>query len=308
MKKIKRPTLVSLTIGLIILLIKSRFAQDNIEVPLKIGKYRLVHTIAKENLYKHYALGVYLYKNKKVFIKTWSGKIKDYSYYDLLNEYFMNKILSKKLKECCAKIRIPKVLDVVDQKQTLSLVFEYVEGKNLAGYPLSKQKEAMISVMQCLKRLTSLLSQEEKNHFPKRNIMFYLLSLPFLMFLTILSNPKSAFVILKGYIVFLFGIKEALKMNLTVSHRDITLHNIMFSGDKIFLLDYGRVALTLDAYDLTYVLINPRMKQFAQTLKEKFNYYPSKFLRNYILIHNAHSHGMRKTRNLYMRGLIKQYG
>ena len=68
----------------------------------------MAREVKKENPYMYYGIGVYKYNKKDFFIKTWTGRLKDYRYYDLVNEYILNKLLHRMLVD--RKIYIPEII------------------------------------------------------------------------------------------------------------------------------------------------------------------------------------------------------
>ena len=308
---IKSPTLLQMTIGLIFsFFIKSQL----ISLPVKIGKYKLFYEIKKDTPIKNYAIGVYRLGKRKVFIKTWKGNLKNVNYYLLLNEYLINKILDKKLINNLKQdekytFRIPQVIDIIKSKNSLSIVFEYINGKTLTCFPVKEQAKILSKIFEKLENLSISLSEEEKKAFPKRTFLFYLISLPFLTFTNMLLNPRDSKVIFKAFIKFLTVLLNVNRTKLTLAHRDLKPHNVIINGIDVFIIDSGRMVLTISGYDITYLSIEDNLQSVVEITSKRLGTNINKFLENYILIQYCKWYGMPgKYVNIYMKNLYLKFG
>lgn len=302
---LKKPTILQMGVGLIISISKSLVNKQREEViPQRIGKYRLISHVKKENLFREYRIGIYQCKEKKVFIKTWTFFVKDFQYYELLNEYFMTKALYKKFRSH-KYIKVPRIISYVKKEGSFSIIYEFIKGKSLSFFPRKKQVETIRGVLNAFDHL----SRKEDKNFPKHTLKYYIPSLAFLSFLTTLSNLGSFKVVLRGCIEFLKGIKNVKENNLRIAHRDLNLHNILLKGKYIYLIDCARVALTYSGYDEACLSINPKLKKISKEIAKSSNYSRNVFLENYILINQARSFtdpvGIK---NFYLEELYKRYG
>ena len=306
---LKKPTTLHMGIGLIISICKSLIKkQKNVVIPQKIGKYQLVSDIKKENLFREYGIGIYQYGGKKVFIKTWTGFIGDFQYYELINEYFMSRALYKEFKPH-KYIKVPKIISYVNKKGSFSIIYEFVEGKNLSLFPSKKRVEVIHEVLNAFDHLSINFSKRESKCFSKRTLKFYIPSLTFLSILTILSNLGSFKVVLRGYIDFLKSIRNIKKNNLRIAHRDLNFHNIIIKGKYVFLIDCARVALTYRDYDIAYMFVNPKLKKISKEIAGSSNYSGNLFLESYILINQARSFSNPAGfKNIYLEELQRRYG
>ncbi|OGH13854.1 MAG: hypothetical protein A2687_04810 [Candidatus Levybacteria bacterium RIFCSPHIGHO2_01_FULL_38_26] len=305
MSTLKKPTILNISIGMIIYIFKSQVWKWKIDVPEKIGKYKLAREVKKENPYMYYGIGVYKYNKKDFFIKTWTGRLKDYRYYDLVNEYILNKLLHRMLVD--RKIYIPEIIACKKTNSSLSIVYEFVKGKSLTNYPVGNQAEIISKILNAYIDISSSLTKKEATKFPKRDMFYYIFFFPFIVILTIASNIKSARIILKSYTDFLISIKKVSFKKLHIAHRDMCLDNIIVKGSKIYLLDYGRTVLTLPGYDITFINIRLK-KSLSKLITNEFKNMSDKFLTNYILIHLSMSFGRPKGhRNIYLQTLYEKY-
>lgn len=306
---LKKPTILQLGIGLLVSICRSLINGEKTGVlPRVVGKYRLVSPVQKENLFREYHIGVYKYRNKKVFIKTWIGFVKDFQYYELINEYFINKALYKKLNSH-AYIKVPNIISYVSKMRSFSIIYEFIDGESLSSFSRKKQIKIISEVLNVFDRLFTSLTEKESRYFSKRTLKFYIPSLAFLSILTILSSPRSFKVVLRGYMDFLNSIKCIERNNLTIAHRDLSLHNILVKGRYVFLIDCARVVLTYKDYDIAYMRINPTYKKIVKELSRNFNYSINAFLENYILINQARSFSDPVGfKNFYLEELWRRYG
>lgn len=306
---LKKPTILQMVIGLLFSISKSLISKKKkVAIPQRIGKYQLASDVKKENLFREYLIGIYQYRGEKVFIKTWTGFVKDFQYYELINEYFINRALYRKLNSN-GYIKVPKIVSYIERERSFSVIYEFVKGKILSSFSRKKQVKIVSQVLSAFNRLSSPFTNKDGRCVPRQTLKYYILALTFLSSLTILSNPRDFKVIFLGYIYFLKGAKCVQKNNLRIAHRDLSLHNIIIKDKYIFLIDCARVILTYEGYDIAYISINPRLKNIAQEIARDFNYSANTFLENYILINQARSFGNPMGfKNFYLEELKRRYG
>lgn len=313
MKKItlKKPNLLQLTIGLFISISQSIFTKRNILVPQNVEKYNLISEVKKQIADKEYGVGIYEHKGKKVFIKTWKGKIKDFRYYSLTNEYRVNKVLYKKTHKASRSkylIKIPQVVDCVENKDSLSIVFEYVQGKTLTSFSLEQQTEIISAIITALYSMSDLLTDKEKSQFAGRTFSFYFFSLPLFTLLTIASNIGSWKVLIRALIDCFRTLKHIDAKKLYLTHRDLDIHNILVNKSGVYIVDCERMIFTVPNYDISAMSLDPHLKRLAKLVCKQLRQTPNEFLKNYISIQLAKSFGNPQgLQNFYMKGLYKKY-
>jgi len=304
---LKKPTILEFAVGLIISIVKSFINRHKSEEPLKVGKYKLVYSVNKENLFREYSIGIYKYKNKKVFIKSWSGLVRDFEYHELVNEYFVSKALYKILKSH-EYIRTQKVIGYIEQKKSFSIIYEFIDAKSLSSFSKEKQIRTLSDVLSFFNNYSTEFVNKNDRFFSKRTLRYYIPAITFLSILTILSDLRSFKVVLRGYFDFLRLVKSIKDSNLRLAHRDLSLHNILVKGKYVFLLDCARVVLTYKDYDIAYICFNLRNKKIAKEIARAFNYSVNPFLENYILINQARSFGNPiGFKNIYLQRLYEKY-
>lgn len=285
----KKPTLFQLTMGLLVSIGQSMFTKKRILVPVAIGKYRLISKVNKEIIDKEYGIGIYEYKGEKVFIKTWSGSIKNFRYYSLVKEHLVNDLLYKKLKKSKSvdsrySVKIPQVVDYVQYKNSLSIVFEYIEGKTLSSVSVSEQASIISMIIMTLYYMSKSFTDKEKKQFSMRPFTFYVFCLPFYTLLTITSDFRSSKQIIKALINCLKTINHINTKNLHLAHGDLDLHNVIKNKSSIYILDWERTIFTIPNYDISYLSLYPNLKQLTKLVCKKLGQKPSIFIKNYLSI------------------------
>lgn len=309
---LRKPNFLHICYGLIITNLKFNDKYKILPPPRRIGKYKLIKEISKEYGLKKYSLGIYEFRGKKVFIKTWFGVAKDLRYYSLLTDYFSNLILSKKLANIKAsdsiyKIKAPEVIGYVQSNDSLSVIFEYIEGKQLMSFPLIKQTEIFLLVLNALQKISYLFSKREKRNFLNITGRFYLLSLPLLTLLTLISKVDSYREIFKIFVETLKKVNQLEYKSLHLAHRDLEPHNIIVNRSNIYLIDCERMAFTIPFYDLNHLSLNPHFEDLAKALFAKTKAKPNLFLKNYITIQFASVPDRPDFKNYYLHNLQAKY-
>ncbi|OGK23483.1 hypothetical protein A3A46_03515 [Candidatus Roizmanbacteria bacterium RIFCSPLOWO2_01_FULL_37_13] len=309
---LNKPTFFQFCYGLIISNLKINNKHKLLPPQRRIGKYKLIKAISKDYGSKNFALGVYISRQRKVFIKTWFGVAKDLSYFSLLTEYFSGLILSKKLSKFKAsesfyKIKVPTVFGYVQSDDSLSVIFEYIEGKQLTSFPLIKQTEIFLIVLNSLQKVSYLFSNREKGNFLQITGRFYLLSLPLLTLLTLVSKVDKFKEIIKIFVETLKRVNHLKYKSLHLAHRDLEPHNIIVNRSNVYLIDCERMAFTIPNYDLNHLSLKPDFKLLSAALFRKMKVKPNKFLKNYITIQFAGIPDHPNFKNYYLHNLQAKY-
>lgn len=307
-----KPNIIHLISGTLISLAKnSLFGESNPAKVTIIGNYQLKSSITKKYGFKNFFTGIYTYNNKKVFIKTWSGKVKDINYYLLMNEYIIGITLKNKLHSLQTNNRItfPQILDYHKTQNSFSIIYDFISGKPLSSYNKSKQAAVLFKSLQLLSEISGKLNKNEKENISKRSILFYYLSLPILTSCVLLSNRIHWKIIVISFLDSLKEIKSIKNTGLMLAHRDLNPNNILIYKKTAYILDCERVILTVPCYDIVHMLVARGNKHIKNSLLKQFNkskYTVSTFLKNYICIHYIFSlQHAAKTKNYYINVLSK---
>ncbi len=255
-------------------------SKNKSKIVRKIGPYLLDKKIKKENGFNPYFVGIYKKDNKKYFIKTWNGSIKDYNYQILVNELVINEVLYHKLLK--GKIRTPKIIEYLLNKNSLSVVYEYIGGRLLFSYPLDFQTRIMSKIINLFKKASLKTNSKYLSILEKKDKSFYISSLSYITLLSLISSPKAYSLILNAYIKALVNLFNIRHSNLMINHGDLSPDNILVSKNKYYVLDCGRLALTLPEYDLTYISLNPIFSKLSKNVSRQLGVQVNQFLKIYL--------------------------
>src|SRR3989344_2471292 len=242
--KLKKPTMFQIIFGALISLFKNE--QIKKEVPKIIGEYRLISEIEKDNDFRRFAVGIYENeKGEKVFIKTWIGRIKDLSYYSLVNEYLINLIISNKLNNLDFKneINIPPVIDAIIEKTRTSIVFKHIDGEKLETFPINYQAEVIFNCYSFLDKLSNELTRGEKKIFIRRSPWFYIFSLPVIWALLAIKHPSTFLKISRSFFQALPFAIHLFREKLIITHRDLSPENILIKDAFLWVYMVAHFAL-----------------------------------------------------------------
>ena len=283
---IKRATLFELILASIISAFEARKKiRTRITAPKYVGNYKLIYEIKKIK-YPYYGTGTYEYKNKKYFIKTWKGSLKNSLYYLLVNEYLVNKTLHKNpilLNE--SKIELPRAIEYFNSNNSLSVVFEHVEGKPLSQYSLNYQAKTVSTVIKALNKLSLSIDKNKNSPIPKMDLYYYLFSLPFFILIQLLTKPSKVRLVLKALICCFKNLKSVRNTNFVLAHRDLTVGNFLINKNKIYLMDCGGIILTLPSYDISYLAVKDANNySYYYQIAKKIGDYGNDFLKTFMLI------------------------
>lgn len=245
--------------------------QAILDAPQRIDKYRLTQKIKKENPFRSYALGIYMYKKQKYFIKTWNGKRRSFCYYSLVNEYFISKTLSKLLKAdslTSFPLRVPSAIGYHRSDKSLSIVFEYIEGTSLSRFPISFQAKKITHILRELQVISQQITHEDRKLIKVRDVYSYLTSLPFFMLALLRYDRMRCKETLFSLSFFIKYALEQRKEKLILAHGDLNPDNVYVTKNSIYLLDVEHAMLTLPHYDICYLSLIKENKQLVSVLNK----------------------------------------
>ena len=291
----KKPSTLQLVFGSFVGIVNNRYIKPSIYLPTRVGKYELVSEIQKDKPDKKYGTGVYKKGRKKFFIKTWNGTVRDYDYYSLVNEYLYSRVLSRAANRSDSltdslRIRFPNPVAIYQKEHTTSVVYEFIDGVGVDTLTKSKEVKLLSTAIEGLSTLTGSLTKTELDTFSKRNIVFYLFTLPIFTVLALLFNRDKWRVILKSFVICIKNIKIS-KEQLRLAHGDLHPGNLILTSkngiQNLYILDCENMVMTYPDYDLSLLTLDPQFKQITKGISEKLKYPASTFLMTYIGIHCA---------------------
>ena len=288
MKKNKRPNLINLFFGTIVLLIKLRLKTKKAKALSNFKNYILVKEIFKEDKVSSLTLGIYTLKSRKYFVKTWHGRIKDLNYYFLVNEYLSSGFISQKLKQFNNQnISTPQIVDIYETENSFSVVFEFIEAKSLTKYDPDFQAKKIDQVIEMLEKISINLTKQEIDSLPKRELYKYLFLLPIVCLLIIIKKPRIYKTILSSLYNEFKEVVHNNNLRLILAHRDLTPSNILIKNNKIYLLDFDSLVLTLPEYDKAYISVMPNLENLNKYLNLNLDTSIFGFLQIYICLHQT---------------------
>jgi len=259
--------------------------KESVAIPEKIGAYKLKKVLKKQGNLANFHIGIYEKNGKKYFGKIWSKKEKDLSYFTLLNEYRVCLFLYKKLKRINCTLRVPQPVYIHETNNMLGVMFEYLTYPDISHLPPSKQAEIFKTVLHDLRTVSNSLTKEERQMFAKRSVIFYLISLPFHMLLSLKTRPKFFKYIFKAFIKLVVSIRT--NNEFVLSHRDLRAPNVKLGKRFIYLLDSEDMTLTMNGYDLADVNILLGNQSKTKKVKIAMENKNQDFFANYISIQRS---------------------
>ncbi len=281
---IRKPSILNIIVGAARSFLSLNESLEHSGTPKRVGRFNLVSILdkARENPYRNFEVGIYEFAEKKYFIKTWQGRVKDTNYYSLINEYLVTGMLYKKTKSV-GELKFAQPIDIVESKDRLSAVYEFIVGQNLDKENIEKQAEVINKIIKSLQIISNSLTEKEKNQLTKRSIFFYLIFLP-LLTLMLMIRGKNRKIIFSQFVKSVFN-TSFFNKELTLAHRDLDPNNILISGKLIYLLDNERVVLTLPNYDFTNLLIYKGRSNLTKLISKKYHLKTDDFLKTFITFH-----------------------
>lgn len=287
-KGINKPSLFNFALCLLVLSFRSNRNQEKITQRKTIEDYKLLKAIKKENGYIDSFVGCYEKNEKRFFIKTFKVDKRGFGNYFVIDEWIISNVLYDILKSKKSLIRTPKPERLIASDEFVSIVYELVEGKTLGLFTETFQAEVLVKVINELKKVSYLLTKEEIKLFPRRSRFFYLASLPYLSLLTFIKIDKDFRLVIKAFLsTFTMLIMQKTNKKLILAHRDLKPRNIIVKDSKIYLIDTGRLTLTIPGYDLALLSLDPAHATLSKKLEIEFEKFSSKFLKSYIAIQFA---------------------
>jgi len=305
-----RPSIAEIVIAACVSIARANLYPRRSKVISEIGPYHLIEEVNKNIFFKNFSIGIYASKDEKVFIKTWRGNIKDSNYYLLLNEYNAGVVLYNKFKKLQQKyhILIPKVISCYKTHTSLSVVFEYVPGKQLNSYPEGFQTETLEKILACLNEISSLLTEDEKKVLRTQDASFYILSVFPLIAFALLVNKSHIKALTVAIWRIFSSIHDILKQPLALAHGDLNAENVLMNGATGYLIDEERISLTLPGYDATHLSIIPDAQNIRASLLKKTAGNINPFLKKYLtLAAIVNTNHIPEYKRYYLNTLLKMY-
>lgn len=218
-------------------------------LPKTLNDYSLVRVI-KSKFAADLANGIYRNrKNKYVFVKYWTGKFRNYNYNTLKNEaqilFVATKFLDKNSPEKFKNIRIPKLLQVIENENSLFLITEYIQGSNISKLSRKKQFKIYKHICEYLDYLSTKMNNNHKKLISARYGYHYIVLYILLFIKAVLMRPSAWRLLSKGIPIVFSNVAKILALDTqTLVHRDLTMDNIMYEKNKYYIIDFQLSVMT----------------------------------------------------------------
>ncbi len=266
----------------ILALILEKFfdARVSAEFPKCIGEYEFVKIFKKESfLVPFYSYAIYKNKSgKKAFAKMWSGKFNNYSYYCLLNEISVYKVLNSARKRSASSlppkfrgISIPDFYASASTKNSLLILMEYVRANNAEDLSDKEKLAVYLKSVDYYHFLGNKLTKSERKLISRRSGFTYVLLYPLVFIKAFINYPKDWLTFVRTIPVFLSAIFDLLKNDqFVLTQRDLQFKNILYKNGKIILIDLEMCVMThpLAEYANTLRSVAKNQKLFKPLMKE----------------------------------------
>ncbi len=262
----------------------------------QIGNYRLVKELHKaDRTDRNFEIGIYTDGTHTYFIKTWQGMVKDSNYYNLLNELLVNETIHGLLENArkLSGISTPRVVGWHTGKHSFSVIFEYIEGKNLQEFPAEFQVRILGRVLEAFETISCELEDHQRRLFAQRGGFSYLVSLPIVVLLAVIHNIRAFPMIIRCAFQCVRAFFRSFTPALTLAHRDIGPDNVIVTDDCFYVVDFERMALTYPLYDITSLGLEPTYTELVTMMKKNFMYVEDEFLRLFIFLWRAAFTGLK---------------
>ncbi len=193
-------------------------------------------------------------KNKKIFVKKWSGKKRNLTYYWLKNEIAMYKLLSN--LKISGPVFTPKFIFSQQTDNSLYLGLEYLKGRDLSKLDTSKKLNIFFQSTAFLDKVYKLSSKKDLVKVSHRGPFYWLSILPFITFRATILHPRHMRQILQKFLhVYLNFAKLVFRRQRTLVHRDFNNYNCFLSKDKICLIDFQLTCIADPMVEYAVILL-----------------------------------------------------
>ncbi len=247
-------------------------------IPKKINNYNYQRTL---NFEKGSDTAVALYKDekgKKVVAKIWMGRIKNYSYYSIKNEYLFYKLFLNVENRIEYKkpldlkfIKVPKLIDYLETKNQVTLIIEFIDGKDGTLVDDKKILKSYIKISKYFDFISENVLEEERNLISQRSGYSYFVVYIFSLIISIVKNYDKKIDLINGLKIVIKSLNKLLSNNkLTLVHRDLNFENIIFSNNYVYIVDFQFMVFTYKnqefAATLRYCWDKNRLKNEIESL------------------------------------------
>lgn len=248
-------------------------------------RYKKIRDLNAGPYHPDSTIGIYEASNKKkVIIKIFHYKLHNLNYEHVVNEANILKLLNNSEYSQTTKVKVgfPKFYEFFSSNDTLTLVTEYVKGRNLSLFSNDVKKKTILECVNFLNSISEKIDRRNLKNLPKRTPSHIILTFPIYFTIALLKNFKSFKDFFKLVIIFYvnylnsgFGNPEYV-----ITHRDLHPQNIIVSDKNIFIIDPEmcallekgtEIAITLRLYirELGFKIVDEILKEVLKTTRQR---------------------------------------
>ncbi len=231
------------------------------ELPTRIGDFTFVKMLKTRDAIEAFSVGMYQNSvGNQAVAKQWVGNpyLWNESYYWLSNEIQAYKFLHTLYKEKGAliqkhfpNIRIPKVLQIIEEKGRLLLLMEMIPGKPFDQFSVNEYIEEFEKVISYF-RFINRIAIFKDTGIHSRGRWYFLAVFPLIFLRAIAKHPKYAWDIIRGSLKFL-SLVFSIPLKKEFVHRDLNDSNLIKDGDTIGIIDFELSIRSHPLFDLVSI-------------------------------------------------------
>lgn len=222
--------------------------------PPKFGRYKFKEILRNE--LRGTTLGIYVYKNKKIIIKTFQKRIKNLDYLILKNEIAVSKILNQTrdrissiLPKELRRVKIPRILFVKESRNKLFVASEFINASPLRKASQKDQVKYYFRVVKFLKLLGENMTTKERSQISERDAKTIIRMYPLILLKSIFTHPSEAVNLLRGIFFFMKWSRLIHQLKISLAHKDLHLENILVSKKGIYIIDFEFTIFTPEVFE-----------------------------------------------------------
>jgi len=244
----------------------SKKIRDIPSFPHILSKYYFIKEIDQDKKNIKYQFAIYKdIFEKKYFVKKWTGKIKNKAYHFLKNEIEVYKYLNS--QQSPSIIDVPKLLDVIEGKNCLYVLLEYIAGKNLMDLTPGKK---LVLFENAMDYLDLVGIPDSKYKIDRRPPIYWIAILPYITVKAIILHPALLVQILKG---FYFAVSNSISLisrkQRSLIHRDFNDYNVIMGKKNNYLIDFQLTCIADPTIE--YAVIFLKYNHDVQMIKNIIN-------------------------------------
>jgi hypothetical protein len=217
-----------------------------------------LYTIIKKDDFNRYN-GIIIDKNKRKYFFKAVAKTNNYQYHSLYKECQISKYLSSisnnyDIKYKGYKLRIPQVINIIENPDFLCLISKHVIGINLQYKRSYEQARILIVVDNLINNLSDKINPERiKIYLKIYSKKAILLNLPIKIIIAIIYSPSAALNIIKIIPTVLYLINLEVD-DYKLIHADVNSSNILINGHTIYLTDWEEAGWGISTNNIIHPL------------------------------------------------------